>query len=69
MRREVVSMLINLCGEGGKRIEEGKTVFLCIVLYDVEGDNLQFLFAEGADKEEKFAVLQKFLNVPTENIT
>jgi hypothetical protein len=62
----VSGMIINIGGEAGKKLDAGETVLLAIVFYNAKEDHLHFMFPDGADKEEKWAVLQKFLHVPDE---
>jgi hypothetical protein len=55
---------IRISGKAGEGLSNGKQVLIAVVMYDVEEDCLHFAFPDGKDKEEGWAIMQKFLNLP-----
>ena len=59
---------IYLNGKAGMGIYEGTRQLIAVVVFDVEADQLDFIFPDNVDKEEGAAILRKFHCLPSKNV-
>jgi hypothetical protein len=59
---------INLSGRAAESIEANEGIFIAVVIYAPDTDELSFVFPDTIDKEEGSAILRKFHCLPREGV-